>query len=94
MNKDTVLTNSFRDRCEREVGDAAEEVRRPPRGVLVARRSGKLLGSDGVQLVTPAQRDAPEVRLLRQGDKVRALGLIYKVRKVTNKDIVMRLVRS
>lgn len=62
--------------------------------IVGVRRTGTILGPDGVQLVKPAVPTKPEVRLLRVGDKVRALGLIYRVRKVTNKDIVMRLVKE
>lgn len=59
--------------------------------IVGVRRTGTILGPDGVKLVKPA---APEVRFLRVGDKVRALGLIYRVRKVTNKDVLLRPVKE
>jgi hypothetical protein len=53
---------------------------------------GKILGPDAAPLVklTPAP---PEARPLRIGDFVRALGYVYRVRKVTPKDIVLRPTR-
>lgn len=63
-------------------------------GVVGVKRSGVILGPDGARLVKPAAPPVPETRPLRVGDKVRALGLVYRVRKVTNKDIVMRPVKE
>ena len=88
----TELKNSFREEAERV--EEPEEVRPQPGRVVGVRRSGKLLGPDGAQLVKPAAPAKPEVRFLRVGDHVRALGLVYRVRKVTNKDIVMRPVKE
>lgn len=90
----TELKNSFREEQEREATVHQEPEVHPPKSVVAARRSGKLLGPNGAQLVKPVAQATPEVRLLRVGDKVRALGLVYRVRKVTNKDIVLRPVKS
>lgn len=57
--------------------------------LLTAKRTGLVLGPDGapaIQLATPL----PEARFLQVGDKVRALGYVYRVRKVTGKDVVLR----
>jgi hypothetical protein len=62
--------------------------------IVGVRRTGTILGPDGVQLVKPAAPVKPEVRFLRVGDKVRALGLIYRVRKVTHKDVLLRPVKE
>lgn len=62
--------------------------------IVGVRRTGTILGPDGVQIVKPAAPVKQEVRLLHVGDHVRALGLVYRVRKVTSKDIVMRPVKS
>lgn len=89
----TELKNSFREEAEREA--LGGEVRPEPGSrLIVARRSGKLLGPDAAPLVRSAAPAKPEVRFLRVGDHVRALGLVYRVRKVTNKDIVMRPVKE
>ena len=91
---ETELKNSFREETTREeTSREAEEPTRPGH-VVPVRRSGKLLGPDGAQLVKPATPVRPEARPLRVGDKVRALGFVYRVRKVTNKDIVLRPVKE
>lgn len=62
--------------------------------IVGVRRTGTILGPDGVKLVQPAAPVKQEVRLLRVGDKVRALGFVYRVRKITNKDVVLRPVKE
>jgi hypothetical protein len=58
-------------------------------------RPSGILGPDAAPLVKPAgvPKAPPEARLLKAGDLVRALGVVYKVRKVTSKDVVMRPAR-
>lgn len=87
------LHNKYRDELEIERDRHDQELLEPKR-VTPVRRSGVILGPDGARLVQPVTPAKPEVRLLRVGDFVRALGLVYRVRKVTNKDIVMRPVKE
>jgi len=74
------LKNSFREEIE-------EEQARANASLADARK--------GPSLITkPAPDQPPESRWLKVGDYVRALGLVYRVRKVTGKDIIMRPVKS
>ena len=57
-------------------------------------KPGIILGPDAAPLVTVTKDAPPEARLLKVGDSVRALGHVYRVRKVTNKDIVLRPTRK
>ena len=66
MEKQTVLTNSYRDQIEREQAEQDALATAPVRDRL------------------------PRPRFLKVGDRVRALGKVYRVRKVTGKDVVMR----
>lgn len=58
------------------------------------RRPGLILGPDAAPLIRPATPPTPEPRYLRVGDKVRALGLVYSVRKITRKDFILRLEKA
>jgi hypothetical protein len=52
---------------------------------------GLILGPDAAPLIKrPTPTKAPEERWLRAGDRLRALGRVYVVRKVTRKDILIR----
>jgi len=51
---------------------------------------GTILGPDAAPLIARPKPPKQEARLLRVGDVVRALGVVYSVRKVTKKDVVMR----
>lgn len=92
------LKNSFRDELEvanESAPPLATANESAPRGrVLVrgGRRPGRLLrGEEGLLVKAPPLRQ--ENRPLRVGDFVRALGFIYRVRKITRKDIVLRPAR-
>lgn len=94
------LRNSYRDELEKadfEHVDIAGDDRHGRGRILVAggRHHGKLLDPHALRIVKPAVKPtAPDPRPLKVGDLVRALGFVYRVRKLTAKDVVMRPVRS
>lgn len=102
------LKNSYRDELEArgfkpDVGERwpdTEDVKEADRQqrsrrILVrgGRRLGKILGPDAAPLVKASTPPKQEARPLRVGDLVRALGYVYRVRKLTNKDVVLRPAR-
>lgn len=55
---------------------------------------GLILGPDAALIIKRPKPAAPETRWLRVGDRFRALGRVYVVRKTTKKDIVCRPVTA